>query len=175
MYLRIQKNRAKGSTTSEHKKKETKNLTSRDRDRVSAIDGEETVVSLAMNGSSSDDEDPEDVIAAALEDALGASADDPDIIEAKKRLLESKILSPDFFDMTNAPRYFSDDDEPFRHGESSREGEDEDEGDEGSGIPVPTETTHLVTNDGTRSSDILRPSIFTTVASIADQDHQDDA
>jgi hypothetical protein len=113
-----------------------------------------------MNGSSSDEEDPEDALAAALEDALGASADDPDIIEAKKRLLESKILSADFFDMTNAPRYFSDDDESFRHG-------DDDEGN-----PLPTETTQLVRNDGTSSSDILRPSIFTTVASIADQDQR---
>jgi hypothetical protein len=126
-----------------------------------------------MNGSSSDEEDPEDVIAAALEDALGASADDPDIIEAKKRLLESKILSADFFDMTNAPRYFSDDDESFRHGEGRQEVLDAD--DESTGIPVPTETTRLVRNDGTTSSDILRPSIFTTVASFADQDHQDDA
>jgi hypothetical protein len=126
-----------------------------------------------MNGSSSDEEDPDAAIAAALEDALGASADDPDIIEAKKRLLESKILSADFFDMTNAPRYFSDDDDSIRDGESSGDLKDEDE--ESTGVPLPTEATRLVRNDGTRFADILRPSIFTTVASIADQDHQNDA
>ncbi|GKY93294.1 hypothetical protein MPSEU_000296900 [Mayamaea pseudoterrestris] len=68
---------------------------------------------VTANGSSSHDTQDDDTEAAsvstaednprlalarALEESLGIAGDDPDIIEAKERLLASNILRPDFFD-----------------------------------------------------------------------------
>lgn len=47
---------------------------------------------------STTEENPQLALARALEESLGIAGDDPDIIEAKERLLASNILRPDFFD-----------------------------------------------------------------------------
>lgn len=47
---------------------------------------------------STSEENPRLALARALEESLGIAGDDPDIIEAKERLLASNILRPDFFD-----------------------------------------------------------------------------
>lgn len=108
---------------------------------------------------------------------MGAAGDDPDIIEAKKRLLASKVLSPEHFDIGEGNMNFtfsSDEDDDYVditenekvnggasctpvHHRAEEQGGKEEEKTEKDDVE-PTETTPL------------RPSIFTTVASLAEQE-----
>lgn len=121
-------------------------------------------------------------MAEALEESLGICGDDPDIIEAKKRLLESKVLSPSHFDVGEDNVNCSFDSEGYDFSEndgargngttphrpnSDHQGGKEEEKSENSNTDnddgqVPTETTPL------------RPSIFTAVASLAEREKKDD-
>ena len=67
------------------------------------VDQVEDGVGATNNVDTNDDNDDDDnqVIARALQESLGELADDPDIAEATKRLLESKILTPSFFDYSH--------------------------------------------------------------------------
>lgn len=148
--------------------------------------GSQGDLTAALSVATSGDEfDEDEAVKRALEKSLGAVSDDPDIIEAKRRLLESKVLSPDFFecgDNSSVGSFGSGDEEETEHsalGDSSEnhaeeekieEGlahneaqrvEDEDESDEGS------EASPLLEHNGSSFAEMLRPSIFTTVASIA--------
>lgn len=145
-------------------------------------DEDTTAISVATSFNTQEEIDTERAVAEALEESLGLAADDPDIIEAKKRLLESKVLSPEFFDLTDAPPYDLSDDDENDHGISALERHQEissvDRGTqekevsdvETGTVQGPTETTRLVASDsGSSFADVLRPSIFTTVASIAER------
>lgn len=110
---------------------------------------------------------------------MGAAGDDPDIIEAKKRLLACNVLSPEHFDIGEGNMNFtfsSDEDDdyvdipenekvnegapcatPVHHRTEEQGGKEEEEKTEKDDVE-PTETTPL------------RPSIFTTVASLAEQE-----
>ena len=68
--------------------------------------------------------DEEKLVAEALEESLGLAGDDPDIVEAKKRLLESKVLSPEFFEGSMSPGEYSDD--LFSYDEKSDKSEESD-------------------------------------------------
>ena len=140
----------------------------------------------------------EQMLAEAMEAALGAAGDDPDIAEAKERLLASKILSPDMFDVdsdddisdSDIGAYLANGDHADSESEEGSEEEiDEEIGQTGSDSPydaqggiyssktyqelhgeTPSETTSLL--GGTpQSSQKLRPSIFTTVASLAETEN----
>jgi len=63
----------------------------------------------SQSTEASRDIDEEQMIAEALEESLGLAGEDPDIAEAKKRLLESKILSPEYFEGSLSPGEYSDD------------------------------------------------------------------
>ena len=92
-------------------------------------------ISDADNLNGSEHESPQARIAHALEESLGLAGDDPDIAEAKQRLLDSDVLSPEMFDVEDGNdasdemmncflgerRRDSDDDEGL--------GEDEEQGD----------------------------------------------
>lgn len=88
-------------------------------------DGEEDFDNDEEKGLSQkryDDMSPDDrFIARALEKSLGLAGDDADIAEATRRLLESKILSPDFF-----RNELGDDDEISRDDTNSYEEDEED-------------------------------------------------
>lgn len=112
-------------------------------------------------------------IASALERSLGAAGDDPDIAEAKRRLLESGILSPEFFegsesyDEGSSDMFWSEDERSENEGEGSvdsgdpsdeRHGMDKEPPNEnaisrvgGSGLKIttPTENEILSNLDGT--------------------------
>jgi len=131
---------------------------------------------VSIGTSNAEEFDVEKAVADALEESLGLCGNDPDIIEAKKRLLASKVLSPSHFDVGegNENFTFSSSDEDYEVDDSmtneaadgdvlaspaarkSERGGEEEEKEE-----VPTETTPL------------RPSIFTTVASIAEREEMD--
>ena len=148
---------------------------------------DEDSTDAASDATSFNEHDAERAIAEALEDSLGSINDDPDIMEAKKRLLESNVLSPDYFDCREETDAADEDKEPEakervrkRLLDDSGEENWEEVGDEtaapkNGGVDhdeeVPTERTGLLSspNDGGSSfMESLRPSIFTTVASIAE-------
>ncbi len=138
-------------------------------------------------------------LALALEECFGLAADDPDIAEAKERLLKSNFLSPDMFAVSDS---FVDDDaidkqigaylgesldvsdaadesEVFPDGEADEEVGDIDYFPQG-GVysnvkyvedeEAAKETTSLLSSPDYK----LRPSIFTTVASIAEPELESD-
>jgi hypothetical protein len=138
------------------------------------------------------------MIANALEESLGSAGDDPDIVEAKKRLLESGVLSSDMFDfdenndvsgslMNECLEELDGVDlesaSPSRGETASDDGADR-EGSRSSDSPYdaqmgiysssvytehePTESTGLLF--GASPTTALRPSIFTAVASFAEYD-----
>ena len=57
----------------------------------------------SSDGEESDLNDEQQLVKNALEETLGNLGDDPEIQEATQRLLESKVLSPDFFSSTDIP------------------------------------------------------------------------
>jgi Organic solute transporter Ostalpha len=162
-------------------------------------------------------EDDEKFICDALQDSLGSVGDDPDIAEATRRLLESKILSPEFFDYSETDTFDTNNDDPALAearrlvlGSAASSSEDM-EGLSGSvrrhspdpllmsggsapavGAAVgaaaaaaqrspftdleggPTESTSLLGGIFGTSSEPspLRPSIFTVVASLAENDRK---
>lgn len=72
---------------------------------------EEDVVTEALSSDDNEEEESEttehehsatqsdhDIIISAIHNSLGEDADDPEIVEATRRLLESNVLSPEFFD-----------------------------------------------------------------------------
>mmetsp|Transcript_18717 Transcript_18717/g.40287 ORF Transcript_18717/g.40287 Transcript_18717/m.40287 type:complete len:782 (+) Transcript_18717:270-2615(+) len=111
--------------------------------------------------------DEQQFVKNALEKSLGNLGDDPDIQEATKRLLESKVLSPDFFSSADIPV-----DEPGDHGddefvsagseeeddessyEDSEDDIDEDE-DEANDLAPLEATSALDTAAGEESSELL--------------------
>jgi hypothetical protein len=148
------------------------------------------------------DENPQLDIARALERSLGAAGEDPDIIEAKERLLASNILRAEFFEDLDEndfnesfwrepePENSDSADEertPTGNGETDRESTVKDEdffpsddvpsSDSRSGFSsveteedeqLPLQRRELYTTE----HETLRPSIFTTVASIAESERQ---
>ena len=159
----------------------------------------------------------EDRLAYLLEKSLGAAADDPDIIEAKQRLLESGILSPEFFEGgSDSYGEYSEDDLSESHLEqflspSSRSSPQHDYGsvdhsdlEAGEGEPSAEDPSRYATPDRTANArevsnisadqddslqtqpseipsneevgssfeEMLRPSIFTTVATIAENERK---
>lgn len=135
-------------------------------------DGEDTTAAVSVSTSiaNSEEFDTEAAVAKALEESLGAAGDDPDIIEAKQRLLDSKVLSADFFDTDDGNSSFSSDDAiviarwGLEEVDSQVDGLDTERA-------VPTESTGLLFGVGSPSA-ALRPSIFTAVASIAENERQ---
>lgn len=152
----------------------------------------------------SEEENAEHALALALEQSLGAAGNDPDIIEAKRRLLESGILTADFFehdsgsqqeessDLDEDSDEVSDLDEDESSTGSSVDEEADDEEEDRTSGPIPTAveetpfenedrpplsvpTTKAEESTTSASSDILRPSFFTTVASIAKEEEPDAA
>lgn len=161
-------------------------------------------------------------VARALEESLGLAADDPDIAEAKQRLLASKVLSPKFFDYSESSSRCEDEellvkDDPVirearhhlyssdnleetpshgdlvgdsEHGSSDQYGEtaieetetdnqeiNKTEVDDGDNEeePIVNEQTSLLFHSpeqGSTFAEVLRPSIFTTVASVAEMERQ---
>ena len=162
---------------------------------------------LATEAVSSDDNDDEvehsevsadqsdhDIIISALHESLGDDADDPEIAEATRRLLESNVLSPQFFDADDSVS--SSEVDTLLVGLT-------DEVERGEAAPFqspnrnhfapaispirPDNATGLSENtpllpsrtggeevQRTSSGDSLRPSIFTTVASLAEQMDKDE-
>lgn len=139
-------------------------------------------------------------MALALEECLGLAADDPDIAEAKERLLKSNFLSPDIF---VTPDSLKDDDDAIDRQIGAYLGEDLDvidDEDESEAVPdgevdeemgdidyypqggiyssvkytegeeTVGEATKLLSSPDYK----LRPSIFTAVASIADTESDSD-
>lgn len=124
----------------------------------------ESSVSVTTSVETNDDENESEwALARALEESLGAAGDDPDIIEAKNRLLASKILSPDLFDDEDLSNFVSSSDDDDGDEEKGRlaSAQPEQRGDE-----RPTESTALLVNEAS-TEESLKPSIFTTVAAIA--------
>jgi hypothetical protein len=139
------------------------------------------------------------LIARALQDSLGELADDPEIAEATKRLLDSKVLLPSFFDYAHSTSSIGNENNDNKndindansdiHMTPKRE-KNRIEADidalisEFTSPTVPTEQTTLlpsssISTPSTSSSLLsssaattpsLRPSIFTTVASIAESE-----
>jgi Organic solute transporter Ostalpha len=145
--------------------------------------------SIATSQETNDDVhiDEHEIVAEALQKSLGTISDDPEIAEAKRRLLESKVLNPAFFDYDESDdgNGFMDDDlraEVHRRLEM----DDYDNIDsivehgltasahENGGttaaydVDCVTESTSLLGSNRIGSASPLRPSIFTTVASIAE-------
>lgn len=149
-----------------------------------------------LSVATTSDEDDERAVAEALQQSLGALGDDPDIAEAKRRLLESKVLSPDFFDY-NDKNVENDLKDPgvaeacrrlllgdyndiedlivgrkvdvesaTRHNVSAQSKAAGDET-----CAAPTERTSLLSHPFKQDVSPLRPSIFTTVASMAEKEH----
>jgi hypothetical protein len=131
----------------------------------------------------SHEEDSQRAIARALEESLGIVGNDPDIVLATQRLLDSKILRPEFFHLDEGDIAYDSEDGFCEHEPgSARNGHDESGHDESAHRAVvmgvldnrqsiqsespPSETTSLWTFDAV--AETLRPSIFTTVASIAE-------
>jgi hypothetical protein len=169
----------------------------------------------------------EKLVARALEESLGLAADDPDIAEAKQRLLASKVLSPKFFDYSEssgceeeellvkddpvimeARHHLNTSEKSLLSSEGTREEShalvggsgkefdkhakmpieetktdnqdkneldenDDDVGDEEEAIV--NEQTSLLFHSpeqGSTFAEVLRPSIFTTVASVAEMERQ---
>jgi hypothetical protein len=171
----------------------------------SSAEGTDALSSNASdtNGCGRHDEEQtqEQMIAKALEECLGLAGDDPDIAEAKRRLLASKILSPEMFEceedeyIDNAMGRFlghvsesgdesaadSDEEEDKKEevdeelgGYKDTDYDDETPYDPHRGINsdrsfheaedvMPTESTGLLS-----PAQKLRPSIFTTIASLAE-------
>ena len=150
-----------------------------------------TVVSVAS--SCSDDntiEDTERAIAEALEESLGAVNDDPDIAEAKKRLLESNVLRPEFFEPGDDHSRSLEDNDADGNGEREKTNESLAGAGNGNNQEHMKEMVDVENSDsreqeearestgllfgGTNSavSELLRPSIFTTVASLAESERQ---
>jgi hypothetical protein len=204
-----------------------------DESDVSVESSSEGTDTLSSNASYTNGHTEEQMIAKALEECLGLAGDDPDIAEATRRLLASKILSPEMFEceeddnMDSAMgRYlgnasesgdesFADSDEEEDKKEegdeesggykdmgcasergdesfadSDEEEDKKEEGDEESGCDeetpydphrgiysnksfhehdMPTESTGLLS-----PAQELRPSIFTTVASLAEIEGESD-
>lgn len=154
---------------------------------------------LSVATTATDEIDDERAVAEALQQSLGALGDDPDIAEAKQRLLDSKVLSPAFFDYSeNAEEDELDMDDPMI-AEARRRLRMDDYSDDdiddlvsgcrkanlkssfnGSAISslsdsahdvAPTERTSLLSRSSTSAEPSpLRPSIFTTVAYIAENE-----
>eukprot|EP00977_Amphora_coffeiformis_P014502 scaffold4063_cov178-Amphora_coffeaeformis.AAC.4 len=94
--------------------------TSQARGEGSDSDEERGRLGRHFEGLSEDDRK----ITRALEKSLGMAADDPDIAEAARRLLDSKILSPEFFQGVLSD---DDDDENYRLYSAGTRSEDDDE------------------------------------------------
>lgn len=136
-------------------------------------------------------------LALALEECLGLAADDPDIAEAKERLLKSNFLSPDMFLDTATPddtdaidrqigAYLGENLDVFEneYEATPNGGIDEEMGDTDydphggiysnvkyiEGEDAVGESTKLLASPDYK----LRPSIFTAVASIADTESDSD-
>ena len=123
-------------------------------------------------------EEEKRVIARALQESLGELADDPEIAEATQRLLDSKVLSPSFFDHSVKSHNASD--SITNVGTNSVNDFDNriDMDVEAlmAALASPTEQTSLLyaSHQPDFASPSLRPSIFTTVASIAESEQPND-
>ncbi len=145
-------------------------------------DNEEEVEDGVVANDTTHAQDDSQAIARALQESLGELADDPEIAEATKRLLESKILTPAFFDCINdntMPNTMSNQaetngtvvsgSEPL----SAADSEIDAFLSEFTATPSrPTEQTSLLVSSSTTTPS-LRPSIFTTIASIAESEDSD--
>lgn len=147
---------------------------------------------MSVASSCSDDntiEDAERAIAEALEESLGAVNDYPDIAEAKKRLLESNVLRPEFFE-PGVDHGSLDENDADDNGENLKESEllagtgngnyqeyvkevaDVESSDSREEEEVCESTGLLFGGTDSAVSELLRPSIFTTVASLAESERQ---
>jgi hypothetical protein len=151
-----------------------------------------------------DDADDNQVIARALQESLGELADDPEIAEATKRLLDSKILTPSFFDYNNhsgksikstiargtknlntttSSTSYTDTNGTAAVPHTTNRNDEQQRVDSDidafiseftrSPLRHPTEQTALLSSSSTTSTPSLRPSIFTTIASIAESEEMD--
>lgn len=154
--------------------------------------------------------DQEHMVARALEESLGLAGDDPDIAEAKQRLLASKILSPDLFEVPSSDEISESDigaylddgsfesstdlkDSSVTEGNSTHEHDVDEELGKAPESPydpqmgiyssksfheedigTPNENTGLL-SQSSESAQKLRPSIFTTVASLAETEEKGEA
>jgi Organic solute transporter Ostalpha len=142
-------------------------------------------------------EEDSQVIARALQESLGELADDPEIVEATKRLLDSKVLTLSFFDYNNDHHRRHDNlnqsdscngtSNNFMNGDVSNSTPSKSEHQIDSDIDAfisefttsphepPTEHTTLLASRTTTTSTTpsLRPSIFTTIASMAENEDPD--
>lgn len=135
------------------------------------------------------------VIAEALEESLGTLVNDPEIAEAKRRLLDSKVLSPEFFeynDSTDGGVLRHLDDAGLEKASMRLQANDFDDieslieraymnpsmeqngralsNESDSRVPLEaSESTSLIPNRSDMVSP-LRPSIFTTVASLVEEE-----
>lgn len=146
-------------------------------------DDDTEAVSVAT--SNAEEFDVEKAVAEALEESLGICGDDPDIIEAKKRLLASKVLSPAHFDVGNANFAFSSsEDDEYEEEDESECVDTTGAKDDGHKLTTPrsrdaeqhggVEEEKEAEDDVPTETTPLRPSIFTTVASIAEKEEQAD-
>lgn len=131
-------------------------------------------------------------MALALEECLGLAAVDPDIMEAKDRLLRSNFLSPDMFVDSDTVdddaidrqigAFLGENDDEFEaipEGDADEEVSEKDYDPQGGiysnvkyseGEDAASETMKLLSSPDYK----LRPSIFTTVASIANTEADGD-
>jgi hypothetical protein len=94
-------------------------------------DEENGILSRNLHGLSEEDRR----ITRALEKSLGMAADDPDIAEAARRLLDSKVLSADFFQsvqsednyLSQSESYLDDEDDDEDDGENAEDEVEDDE------------------------------------------------
>ena len=149
---------------------------------------------VATSNTTRDHEDSR-AIARALQESLGELADDPEIAEATRRLLESKILTPAFFDCINNDTATPNQSNPTGSIDNHRT-HAETNGTDVSGSAQlsadseidaflseftatrsrPTEQTSLLPSSSTpttATTPSLRPSIFTTIASIVESEDMD--
>ena len=155
----------------------------------------------------------EQMIANALEESLGICGDDPDIVEAKNRLLASNVLSPEMFEYSpscdaadeidNSDSLIGEDVNELDAGDldadvgstgegATRSNDGEDDVEEGrtesSGSPydphrgIYSDSVYTEETPASESTNLLgspepttplRASIFTTVASIADDEENE--
>jgi Organic solute transporter Ostalpha len=123
-------------------------------------------------------EEEKGVIARALQESLGELADDPEIAEATQRLLDSKVLSPSFFEHHADSHNLHDINTNGTNGSRSIASEVDTRMDMDvdaliAELASPTEHTSLLSasHPPDFASPSLRPSIFTTIASIAESEH----
>jgi len=161
----------------------------------SIAEGDETVTSngTSLHTGSSDSIPDDHQIARALEECLGEASDDPEVVEAARRLAGSNVLSPDMFEdpgQTDKVDNMIDDfiagDEEkvssslVKQYSSAMENDDEESPYDSSGGIYSTKSYHEDGADPNEATKLLtpgkkqnlRPSIFTTVATLAQESEE---